>query len=323
MTIAIALAMFNGEKYVYEQLNSLLKQSRVPDKVVICDDCSTDNSVEIVKDFINLHGLQDYWCIYRNDSNIGYIKNFYHAVKLCCTDIVFLCDQDDIWEYDKVERMTEILEMYDQISVLSCRYTIMDKNSKKINDYFAHRSGRSNHLTEVKVIDILSAYCWPGMAMAIRSSFIQGYINDYYEIDVPHDFLIALFAADHNQFWEIDYVGVCHRRHENNLAREEHKITRKLNLQRKLYDLDVYINMIIEVLESNINLSDTCINYLKKRLCFCTIRRQALKERRYWSIIKLYFFNNMGYFRIYSLLSDILMVCFVKCIKPLTSMFTD
>lgn len=95
MTISVALCTYNGEKYLKDQLESILTQNTSITELVICDDRSTDNTVTIIKEFqlkypeiIKLH---------INEINIGVVKNFEKAINHCTGEIIFLSDQDDIW----------------------------------------------------------------------------------------------------------------------------------------------------------------------------------------------------------------------------------
>lgn len=101
LTSSVALATYNGENYISAQLNSIANQTHLPNELVICDDLSTDRTLELIKTFsqtapfpVRLHTSQ---------KRLGYIKNFEKAAALCGGDVVFFCDQDDIWVPQKIE----------------------------------------------------------------------------------------------------------------------------------------------------------------------------------------------------------------------------
>lgn len=102
MTVSVCMGIYNGEKYIEEQLDSILRQTRRAEEVILCDDCSTDRTVEIVRLFIEKHGLGESWRLCCNKENRGYPGNFYYAMSLCAGDVVFLADQDDIWAETKL-----------------------------------------------------------------------------------------------------------------------------------------------------------------------------------------------------------------------------
>jgi len=106
MKISIALASYNGEKYISEQLESLASQSKLPDEVVISDDCSTDNTIKLINEFsINAPFKIE---LHKNDSNLGYSKNFNNALIKTTGELVFLCDQDDVWFENKIEKIYKL-----------------------------------------------------------------------------------------------------------------------------------------------------------------------------------------------------------------------
>ncbi|MBQ8203593.1 MAG: glycosyltransferase [Clostridia bacterium] len=127
--ISVAIAAYNGERFIIKQLESILNQSLPVDEVVICDDCSTDNTLELCRRFIEEKGL-DNWHIFKNESNVGYCLNFYGAIEKCVGDVIFLADQDDEWLQGKTEKMMKCLKENPDISVLSSRYNVIDENSK-------------------------------------------------------------------------------------------------------------------------------------------------------------------------------------------------
>ena len=103
MSISIAMATYNGEKYIKDQLDSILVQLGKDDEIIISDDKSTDQTTEIIKKYI------------KEDSRIkllegpqkGFVKNFENALLNCSNEIIFLCDQDDIWLENKKEKVLE------------------------------------------------------------------------------------------------------------------------------------------------------------------------------------------------------------------------
>jgi glycosyltransferase involved in cell wall biosynthesis len=107
-TVSIALCTYNGASHIAEQLESISRQSKVPDQLVICDDGSHDETGVIISNFAQKCSFRVE--IYRNERNLGLLKNFETAVSLCDGDIVLFADQDDVWHVDKVALMVSALE---------------------------------------------------------------------------------------------------------------------------------------------------------------------------------------------------------------------
>ena len=102
---SIAMCTYNGEKYIRQQLESLIGQTLPPDEIVICDDCSKDRTVHVVRD--TLKDWDGHWQLVCNEKNLGFKKNFEKAISLCRGDIIYLSDQDDVWDPRKIETMDE------------------------------------------------------------------------------------------------------------------------------------------------------------------------------------------------------------------------
>ena len=105
MKVSIAMATYNGAKYLQEQLDSFIAQTRQPDELIVTDDCSTDATLEILEAFASTAPFDV--VIHRNDRNYGYCGNFNQALLRCSGDLVFLSDQDDVWFPEKLERVVE------------------------------------------------------------------------------------------------------------------------------------------------------------------------------------------------------------------------
>lgn len=104
------MTTYNGENYIRQQLDSILHQTYLPDELIICDDNSTDNTINILNEFLKTSPFLVK--IVANKKNIGYVLNFQNAISLCTGDIILLSDHDDIWYPDRIE----------------CTYTIFENN---------------------------------------------------------------------------------------------------------------------------------------------------------------------------------------------------
>lgn len=106
MTLSIAIATYNGERFLRQQLDSLYSQTRLPDEVVVSDDGSTDATQAILQEYAERYGLV--WSV--NDGKHGVNANFFRAISRCHGDYIQICDQDDIWYPTKLERHLEEMQ---------------------------------------------------------------------------------------------------------------------------------------------------------------------------------------------------------------------
>ncbi len=111
MRIAVALCTRNGARYVGEQIASILDQERRVDRIVLSDDASTDGTADLVIAAVGDRGPSaPELTVFRNDPPLGVVRNFSQAIAAAGADLVALCDQDDVWEADRIERIAARFE---------------------------------------------------------------------------------------------------------------------------------------------------------------------------------------------------------------------
>ena len=131
LTISISMCTYNGARFLPEQLDCLANQSRQPDEVVICDDCSSDNTVEILNAWAE--SVPFSVKVVQNEKNLGYAQNFAKAISLCSSDVIFLSDQDDIWMPDKLEKMTSVFDNRPEAGVVFCDGLCVDSKGNSLD----------------------------------------------------------------------------------------------------------------------------------------------------------------------------------------------
>ena len=111
LRISVVVTTYNGKMHLEKQLLSLLQQERAPDEVLIFDDGSTDGTIELVQSFIRKNCLEN-WQFYVNAKRKGWKQNFMEGLRKAAGDILFPCDQDDIWYPKKLAEMTAVMEQH-------------------------------------------------------------------------------------------------------------------------------------------------------------------------------------------------------------------
>jgi len=104
---SVAMCTYNGVRFIAEQLASIAAQTRLPDQLIVCDDRSTDATVECVREFARNAPFPVR--VVENEKNLGSTKNFERAIELCDGDFIALADQDDVWLPEKLRRLEEAL----------------------------------------------------------------------------------------------------------------------------------------------------------------------------------------------------------------------
>lgn len=99
--VSVAIASYNGEAYIKEQLDSIYTQTQLPEEIIVCDDGSCDHTIDILNDYKKRYGLK----FFVNDEKLGFVRNFEKTISLCSGDYIVLSDQDDVWLPDKIKSL--------------------------------------------------------------------------------------------------------------------------------------------------------------------------------------------------------------------------
>ncbi len=220
MKLSVAMTTFNGERFIKKQLESLKNQTRQPDEVVIFDDGSIDDTVNIVKRFIKKHQLTG-WRLFASGDNVGFKRNFCRAVSKTTGDIIFLCDQDDVWKPYKLEVMSKLMEKHPEILALGTAVELIDASGRKLPESktMCNRIGAEIiGSAPVKLIapQIAGGNLFPGCTMAF-SSKIKGIYLEEAPCMLCHDYLINIIAALKNGLYYINIALTQYRIHSGNV----------------------------------------------------------------------------------------------------------
>ncbi len=193
--ISVAMTTFNGEKYIEKQIESIIHQSLPVDEIIVCDDGSTDHTVELLKKY-------DVTLI-QNFQNLGYKLNFKQAMEKCNGDYIFLCDQDDIWEKDKVKDMMQIMESHKNIHVLASSFTYIDGQNQMIlttlnkgysNNNLYNKEVAKNDLVSVLTDEFIYGNYFQGCALVMDKQ-TRDFVVHHFDDRLPHDWIISLYAS--------------------------------------------------------------------------------------------------------------------------------
>jgi len=175
MRISVAMCTYNGEKHLQEQLDSILQQSHQPDELVVCEDASSDGTLNILQKF-RRHAPFDVH-VYTNDSNLGYVKNFEKAISKCNGDIILCSDQDDIWCRDRVERSVAVLRDNQECGYVFSDARLIDADGQLIQDTLWGRVGftpdrwRIFQESESQAAILYPNHCVTGATLAFKAEY--------------------------------------------------------------------------------------------------------------------------------------------------------
>ncbi|MBO8210386.1 glycosyltransferase family 2 protein [Acinetobacter nosocomialis] len=223
--ISVCMATYNGEKYIKEQLLSILTQISETDEVIISDDSSIDNTLEIIKS-VNDSRVKVYKNCFRN-----VVKNFEFSISKATGDIIFLSDQDDIWHPDKVRNY---IDQFNNINIglVISNLQLIDKNGNEIKREFFEQGFRGGFLQNLIKNNFI------GCSMAFRQELVSKVLP--FPNNIPmHDWWIGLIALKTSRVKYIDKKLTYYRRHDNNVTSDTHSSFKniliwRLNLISKL-----------------------------------------------------------------------------------------
>ena len=162
MKLSIAMATYNGERFLTLQLRSLILQDRQPDELVVSDDSSSDATVTMLEQLCTRTSFK--MTILRNENNLGYAGNFNRALTECTGDLIFLADQDDWWFPEKMAQMARWAEEQPDVAIFAC--------DAELTDLKLVPSGRSK-LGQIKALGMPKSAFVMGCCLAIRREFLD------------------------------------------------------------------------------------------------------------------------------------------------------
>lgn len=203
------MATYNGEKYIKEQISSILHQLNKKDELIISDDGSKDNTEMIIQSF------NDNRIVYtKNIGKHGFVYNFENALKRAKGDYIFLSDQDDIWMNNKISESLHYLQDNDMI--IHNADVIDAKGNYKGYDYFSTLHNHEGFWWNLYKVRCL------GCCMAFKRNVLNACLPFPKRI-VGHDYWIGMYAI---AFFKVKYVKtplLKYRRHGNNVSPSSEK----------------------------------------------------------------------------------------------------
>jgi glycosyltransferase involved in cell wall biosynthesis len=206
--ISVVMTTYNGSRFLVAQIESIMAQTRHPDEVVIVDDCSTDNSYEILQTYqAKYPGLIR---VYQNLSRLGINKNFEKAAQLSTGALIFFSDQDDVWAPKKIQTM---VDHFDGFSLLYSNAVIIDEHGHVISD----SELKFNAVPVIAgnpLIYLLQSNSISGHNILITRKLLHTAIP--FSPNIVYDQWLGIVACLNKGIGYIDDALVMHRMHNSN-----------------------------------------------------------------------------------------------------------
>lgn len=272
MKISVVVSVFNGEKYISEQLDSLRHQIRRPDEVLLFDDGSSDKTPQIVTDYITKYSLAN-WKYTRNPENKGWRRNFMEGMWAASGDLVFSCDQDDIWHQDKLKIMSEVMENSPKISLLTSNYELFFEDG-------SHKDGFKQNDGSVSQIPLKNNYLLvgrPGCTHCIRKELLD-IARKYWRPEYPHDALLWRLSLFSDGLYNYNGNLIRWRKHQNSAFTKESRDLKSVAAKKKWIQTARAFD---DTLREYVNSSEIADKTTKLRVLDRNDRWLAVRERFY------------------------------------------
>jgi glycosyltransferase involved in cell wall biosynthesis len=215
MNVSVAMCTYNGGRYLAEQLRSIGEQTTPPYEIVICDDGSTDGTCEIVERFA--HGAPYPVRLFRNQVTLGSTKNFEKAISFCTGDVIALCDQDDVWQREKLERMTEAFTRDPGLGGVIADAWLIDENARRLPQSLWERRGFTSRMQTALsgksgALLLLNKNVVTGATFIFRTHFVR--LVTPIPGEWVHDAWIALLIATQARLWTLPERLISYRLHQ-------------------------------------------------------------------------------------------------------------
>lgn len=215
-SVSVAVCTYNGERYIYDQIQSILDQTLPVDEIVICDDGSSDDTISVAESILSKSKIK--YKIERNDYNLAITKNFEKCIALCSGDIIFTSDQDDIWQPNKVQKFLDVFQRDKKSVMVFSDASIIDAEGKEVLYSLYKRDGFlqgdisfKSYMDEVLRLN----YTVYGCTMAFRREFVMS-ILPFVESKANHDAWIMCSAGFFGNVTYIPEQLIGYRIHGDN-----------------------------------------------------------------------------------------------------------
>ena len=285
--VDILLATYNGEKYLVEQLESILNQTYKDFNLIISDDCSEDSTVKILEEYAKKDSRIT---IFKQEKNLGVISNFEFLLSKVESDYFMFSDQDDIWNEDKIEKTLNKLEETDSDVVFTDLMVVDDKLNVLYNSYWELK-GLKNKILKYNSFEALYLNNYvTGCTMLMKKEVIEKALplpkSTKY---ILHDYWIALIASQSGKVEFLNEPTIKYRQHKNNRIGSK---TRTESIETLSEIRNLFIEVKKEHFEAFIENEDKFESEEIKKL-----NRQALDYYRNLEKHKYISFKSWGLFR--------------------------
>lgn len=284
--ITVVMATYNGEKYILQQLDSIKNQFLPPNEVIISDDGSMDDTVAIVENYIQQNALRN-WNIIKNKRSRGFYNNFFNALEHASGNIIFLADQDDVWDLQKIKEFIKIYDNNDNVMMIQSNVQFINDENLIIDSHKKYHYKLLHNSYEELTLEDMCRFAGSGYTMSFRRSVLDDIFTNGFDRERDtfeyHDVLIGLMAIGKGKCLLSKDIIDKHRLHSNNVTQAKGKSYLFERTKDRQCEILKKRTSIFKLLSSNCG-TELTRNYFENCSCFAGLRLELIEK---FSLLKM------------------------------------
>lgn len=224
--VSIAMCTYNGSRFLKEQLDSILNQTYKNLEIIIVDDLSTDNTLEILKEYKEKDSRVK---VFKNETNLGFTKNFEKSLSLCKGELIALADQDDIWKENKIELFCKNIQGH---TLIYSDMIVIDQFGKSDGNQFIRPI--SNLVKGKNNLAFLFNNCVSGNSLMFDASLLKNKILPFPKEISYHDLWIAFVASSYGSITYTEEPMTYYRRYSEQITHKSRKSSNNIFKRAKI-----------------------------------------------------------------------------------------
>ncbi len=232
LKLSVVLCTYNGATFLSEQLESLLAQTRLPDEIVVGDDGSTDDTWSLLEAFVGRSRERGVvTLLVRHPANLGFVANFSEMIRSATGDLLFLCDQDDLWSPQKLATMEQCFLSDPELLLLCSNATLVGENGESLHHMLFEalelRPRELRKLHQGRAFDVL-------LRRSMATGATLGFRRVLVSLALPvgagwiHDEWLAIVAASCGRVDVLEEPLIDYRQHaQNQVGMRKRKLLEK------------------------------------------------------------------------------------------------
>ena len=287
--VSIVMTTYNAEKYLHKQLDSIVNQTYKNIQLFILDDGSSDSTIKIIKNYQNKY---KFITLVVNNNRLGVIKNFEKGISLTSSELIALCDHDDIWMPFKIELQVDSIKRYEQTPALvHSDLEIIDAQGMTLYKSFFNFKGYS--FPSQKALDILISRSGIMGNTIMFNRALKDLILPFPDNIPMHDYYIGVINEIYGTRITINKPLVKYRIHNQNIGNKKRNIIDKIKgfFSHKLPYLDRK-DFLMYLLKKDLTIKDkviikdflNCIKYKKSIVFFKCLNKNYFKNKKLYKV---------------------------------------